>query len=663
MNIKGILNFFEEHVEKIVLVLVSIVCIWLFFTWVIISPNHVEYKGRKFIPGSIDSYIHENSVLSLKSKLNRPAEPASAYEAEYNKFIAHLNSPLGNINLNIYPQMPGNISEDEWKKDSKYGVPQIGQVTEAVAEHIRAVAYVPTETITPEIPYDKAQREPNDVDLVTVEAKFNVAKLYENFYENFAGSEIHSEWQDPCSARPIFAAVDLQRQELLSNGSWSDWNAIPRIKIESNKDLFKIIDDVKDLPSGGMKLRLLQYSSPQIARYLLQPNSYSIASPKEDWYPPYLHEKYNKIREEVEREESRKAAEQAKKERSEKTKRNTKTTGGGARGTGTSTRGGPGMGGGLSGIFGNQTGTRGANTRESNTRGSARDTRGSRSQNPTRTGADTTSATDTLQSKKTTVKDIENEFSKSLITNYAKLYNMTEPLVFWAIDDTAKPNHTYRYKIRLGIFNPMAGTEHFTDEYTSYRDKVVLWSEFCNETEAVEIPGRLYFFPLSAQEETKSVEIKVSKYVLGYWHSNRFQGIKPGEIIGSVANTRPLTGEEQQKNIEFPKEVNYNTGSILVDVVPVQEWTGTSNLSQQNYSELLYSPDGEKILRMPVKSRYWAKNVLNKYNEINRLEKEPIEPLRSFGDKSKLKLQQLPRKGTGRKSMMETLMQEAFQNQ
>ncbi len=43
-------NFFEEHVEKIVLVVVGLGCLWLFITRVLLSPIHVEYDNKKRNP-------------------------------------------------------------------------------------------------------------------------------------------------------------------------------------------------------------------------------------------------------------------------------------------------------------------------------------------------------------------------------------------------------------------------------------------------------------------------------------------------------------------------------------------------------------------------------------------------------------------------------------
>ncbi|MHC5074714.1 MAG: hypothetical protein ACYTFE_07795 [Planctomycetota bacterium] len=350
MNIKGILNFFEDNVEKIVLGIAIILSIWLLLQWVIISPNNIEYQGKTFIPGSIDKFIYENEALSLNNKMNRPSEPASVYEPQYELFVSWFDSPLSNLNPSVFPSVPGDLGEEKIKEDSEYNVPQVGEVTDAIAEHIRAVAYIPKEEVTTDNPYDRASKETKDIDIITVEAKFDTSKLLESFYNNFAGIDVPIEWQDPCAAQPIFVAVDLQRSQLLADSSWGEWERVPRQKIEENKELFTIIENVKDLPSGGLKLRKLRYDSTKIARSLLQPDTYSIASPKEEWFPPQLHTKYNKVREDIERDERRKAAEEAENKKSETGRRGTSTLGGGGtRGGGT--RGGGTRGGGTRGVL------------------------------------------------------------------------------------------------------------------------------------------------------------------------------------------------------------------------------------------------------------------------------------------------------------------------
>ena len=86
-------NFFEEHVEKIVLLIVVLVCMWLLVTRVILSPNKLEYDGQKFGTGEIDIYISRQAEM-LEDKLNRKPELKEAYGSQFDAFVAKFNSAM-----------------------------------------------------------------------------------------------------------------------------------------------------------------------------------------------------------------------------------------------------------------------------------------------------------------------------------------------------------------------------------------------------------------------------------------------------------------------------------------------------------------------------------------------------------------------------------------
>ncbi|MHC4559698.1 MAG: hypothetical protein ACYS80_20595, partial [Planctomycetota bacterium] len=54
-------SFFEEHIEKIILVIIGLVCVWLLITRVIFSPNEVSYGKDKLSPGAIDDHIYKEA--------------------------------------------------------------------------------------------------------------------------------------------------------------------------------------------------------------------------------------------------------------------------------------------------------------------------------------------------------------------------------------------------------------------------------------------------------------------------------------------------------------------------------------------------------------------------------------------------------------------------
>jgi len=157
--------------------------------------------------------------------------------------------------------------------------------------------------------------------------------------------------------------------------------------------------------------------------------------------------------------------------------------------------------------------------------------------------------------------------------------------------------------------------------------------------------------------------VQVSRYVLGYWHSKDF-AVEQGEVIGKVveSETTPVTrrratasdffeeraaayegyGEEELRAMGIggdiigrtvPETIDYTTGAVLVDVIAVNDWSGARTLNRRHYFDMLYTFDGTNVERMPIRTRYWAKDVLIKFNEIKKSERAPKEPFRDWGSK------------------------------
>lgn len=615
MGTKGS-NFFEKYVERMFLIAVGLVCVWLAFTCVFVSPVRIEYDNRVFNPGDIDIYIN-NQAEDLGENLNRKPEDIEPYKPRVGEFAARLDSAISNIDVSIVWPVPPYL--EKVKVEGKYNIPQVGEISDVEADHIRAVVYVPKVDVDEENVYSGDNSEPNDIDFVTVEAKFDVKGLYKRFHENFVGDNIREEWRDPCLARPVFTAVELQRQELFSDGSWSDWQTVPRAKIERRKKMFEIVEEIEKLPAGGMEIRLLQFDEGAVRKELLQPEAYQIASTKEEWFPPRLHKKYTDYQKQIDLQEKRET-QKAAKEDEQKEERSDRREGRTQR-----TRTRPGEGGiglfGPLGPVGSPTGgppggggpTMPKRTTTKRTR--ERKVEKERPEKPKKETKDTA--------------DIYKEFKEIQISEGQDISKMDKPLVFWAHDDTVKPEKSYRYRIRLGVLNPIAGKNQFNEQDEALKDKVILWSEFSDVTEVLDIPGRLYFFPCDIQEATETLTVQVSRYVLGYWYSNNFT-VRPGETIGKVVDYKP-SEEEEKAGVKVPRKVDYATGAVLVDVVPVNDWSGEKNLRARHYFDMLYSFDGANMERVPIKPRYWDDGLQAKFSEIQKLEKEPKEPLRGWG--------------------------------
>jgi len=712
MIFKKVGYFLEEHIEKIVFAAVGLVCIWLLVFRVLISPNAVSYGGRKFNPSEVDKRI-EGQAKDLEYKLNQPPESKPAYVSRLtgaldpndpvrkgvwgdlqHGFEGLLASAINGIDTDISIPIPPLISS-EISDGRKYALPLtngvIGEVTDVAVEHIRAAAYVPTQPVTEEVTYENAMPQPDDIDLVSVEAKFDVAELYRRFHESFDSDFVNEEWRDPCLALPVFAAVQLQRQERLDNGGWSDWVTVPRSKIDQRKRLFEVVENVEGLPPGGIAVRLLQFNEPDIRMELMQPQAYQIASTNEEWFPPSLHRKYLDLRRKEKAEQRREEIEAKKEEELREREqrlddRRGSTTGtlgtrAGGRAGGTTegygTRGGSttegrtrgtrqrGRGGQTDGLYGDTGGDRGLAGGRQSTRGGSR-TRSRDDRNLETDYLLGVEGVDTRIKPKPTSDDVFLEFEEKMITGWTDMSKMREPLLFWAFDDTVEPSKSYRYRIRLGVVNPIAGTNKFKEQSKSYRDTVILWSEFSDITEPVSIPRKLYLFAKDIQEAAKMVTVQVSKYVLGYWYSEDF-AVRQGEAIGKVVELEPepssssisrvgprgagslarvspeatlrrvtprgslydprAMGYESQTE---PESIDYSTGAVLVDAVPVNDWSGQESLRPRRYFDMLYSFDGTIIERTAVSNVNWSQDLQNAYTNIKTLQREPKEPLRAW---------------------------------
>ena len=663
--LKKIGRFFEEHIEKIILVIVGVLCVLLFIWRVLLSPNMVEIvnndgKTEKLSPVNIDDRVYQEAKKLNQMQDNSYIDP-NLYEPKTPDFLAVLNSALGNINTQLAMPNPEIITPSAVAR-GPYVVPEsIGRITEVAIEHIRAAAYVPIEPVTEQRTYDQVEHEPNDIDLVTVEGKLDIASVYSIFNECFV-DQVEEQWADPCLAIPIFASVNLQRRELMSDGTWSDWGNVKRTQIDQHKNMFENIGDGRNLPPGGLKVQMLQFNNKQVQIDLLQPEAYQMASAREEWFPPLQHKTYKTAVDKEKREERREARDseqQQDRNRETTTRRSGRTD---------NTRSGSGRGGLNSGI-GMDSGTRGTRrggSRRGSTRGgeagfsdgttTGRGTRrrGSR-EDSTMMEMERFMPGSGLTAQDSPINEVYRDFNKIRLNWTIDLSKMREPLVFWHHDDTVEPEKSYQYKIRIGVFNPVA---------EAGKEEAVIWSEFSDVTNPVDIPGKHYFFVKSIQETAKTVTITVCKYVLGYWRSEDFRGIGPGEAIGGIIEKEPEESDEQpifaggdrrfatpivtrpeERTVE-PESINYDTGAVMIDVVAMNDWIASdgSNLSIRPYYDMLYSFDGTNIEHTPVNSSNWPAHMKREFDRVNRLSREEPEAFKAFGSSG-------TQRGTGADSM------------
>jgi hypothetical protein len=513
-KIKG--NFFEEHVEKIVLIVFCMLCMAILIMGVLLSPNGVNYDGKKYGPADIDNYIAGNAK-SLNDKLNEPATPKEAYVSKVGEFSRLIDSSA-NINVSYDLDMP-KVSDVKPRDNTKYDLPTVGSLGTTDADHIRAVAYIPKNTITMENAYTAENSQVGDIDLVTVQSQIDISRLNSSFDEVF-GTNPLAVLQDPCLVKPIFAAVELQRQELTSDGGWSDWVTIERTKVDKYKETLQVIENVNGLGNGGMKVRMLQFNNISLQMALLQPEIYKIASADEIWLPPSLHREYAKMQKDelLRTKRLERDAENQQKQQKDEEKRQLRlqraAADKAAQAPAPDAKAAVGEEQPVVGR-GQDRNLNNPNLNNQNLKNPNQNLRNANQNLKTANLNNQNLNNKTLNNPKNPknknvnnaepiepvvaepVSIVENFVKKTeefKITETTNLAQMDKPIVFWAHDDSVEPGKTYQYRIRIGVFNPLAGTDKLKEGSKSLKDQVILWSDFAEVKQTISIPLRTYFF-------------------------------------------------------------------------------------------------------------------------------------------------------------------------
>ena len=602
-------NLIELFVDKAVLAVAAIAALVVLFFFVIGSPNAIEYAGKKLAPGQIDEFINRKAV-TLQEKLKEEPHLDKEYEPKQPIYLGLIKDAVKDINANINFPLPAYPAGTLIAPNRIYQLPVVEKIEKPSATVIRMAAFVPTEELSDTVTYDMAQTKLADVDLVTVESSINAKNLFESFKSAFTGKNVPEEWRIEQYAKPIFAKVELQRRTQQSDGSWSQWDQVPQIKICNLKKMLQL---PKQADEYEIQIAMVQFAKTEFRNEILQPPVYDNAISAERWLSPSF---FNEREKRLAKEQAEQKKQQLEIEKARKLEaRPTRTRQPAGRDRQSSAGGPPG-------------GIEGGEGKEASSAATQPQTKSPRVPRQLSPRTKSTAPPATAESKRVLTE--EQQFDEIVLTekiNPAEL----EKLVFWAHDDTTKPGEKYQYRIRTGVFNPIAGTNWFSQEQKDLQNQTVLFSSFSEPTDTIEIPERLYFFATDIRETEKgysidkTVEIKVARYTLGNWVSETFN-VKNGEQIGTVSDKAKARLEKTLERVGTqPEPIDLSTGAVMVDARRVTEWVGAGYLRSKDFYELLYTKTGDSIQAVPIKERYWPDEIAKIYKEIEQAEKaEPI---------------------------------------
>ncbi len=585
-------NIVERYAHFAILGVAALVSLALVAMFVIKSPNSKEINGRSLGPGQIDKEILSKAKM-LDTKLRQDPKPKGRYVSRYGQFEKIFAMSLEGYEGLNFPIPSSHNSALVAQRF--YDVPSVPDLSDVKISYVREVAFVPQVKVDANRPYSKVETTAQDIDLVTVEAKLDFAQLAENFRKAFNSTEIESEWRDPELAKVIFAKVELQRQYRLDDSTWSEWENVGRTKIDAYADYMNFSDNLNELKKGLDVLRI-QFQSNDLWQDLLQPQAYDVAQADLKWYPPSLYSKYLKQKKEAERNRLR----------PDRAKRDESRTSRGARGA-RPTRRQPAA-----------NGLAGPNVGGANDRGNrARRSRAPRQRVPR------------------TEKDInlDQQYNELIIAKNTNVEDLPDTVSIWAHDDSPRPNTTYRYRLRIGVLNPIVGRNWCNKGFESYNDKVVLWSEYTEPTSEVTIEGKEYILPVS--QTAKGVKVTVAKYNLGLWQAHEFI-VSPGDKIGGVVEvTKTLNqrrNDRQTSSKKIVEEVDFSTGATFVRVQDATITVSKGGIDREvKVKEFVYTYDGENNLSAYIGKRYWTPLMLDVSKKIKADKNKEVEILSRQG--------------------------------
>lgn len=234
---KRSLNVFELHIEKIVLGLVGAFTLALVWLYLVNTPNKVDYSGEQVSASELDA-----KILAAAERLQqtvRNAKPKPAETVEYSKVLAQKHSAgiLGPPAENEGPpvaaalrrtapfgtkiEVPGLSGEDESQANIAVVTPlrmdrPVVETGRSMVVRDQVVLAAAAPAVKPD--GEKAAPKPAETPWVTVAAYFDPkaqkAEMTAAGYPGYRSSV-------------YVVGLDVQRQEILANGDWSEWRDVP----------------------------------------------------------------------------------------------------------------------------------------------------------------------------------------------------------------------------------------------------------------------------------------------------------------------------------------------------------------------------------------------------------------------------------------------------
>ncbi|MFA5864182.1 MAG: hypothetical protein WC975_05785 [Phycisphaerae bacterium] len=561
------INPIEEHFEKGVLGIAVIVLLYTLFAYMISSPTNVLIDGEVARPGQAYLLVRQNAerieqkARDQQSQWPKIQVPATATTRDPALKLVGLPDDL---KLALAPVVPMNIGGPERNKQitilTKYDLPPVPVPEKLVFSTGRSTLELKSTEYLQDLL--KNFEDEAEISWVTVAGQIDMEK--QRSAMEYLPEKLERE--------PLFFRADLQRTQVGADGKLGKWVDVPSVLdpkallLEPNKPL--TVDSFDNLTAAIANL----FRSPtEIENYALTPAfpPLTLGGPDE-WKDPTESEKEIKAQAEV-----KPAVEKPKPVRRAPRSRSV------GPGLGGGLTGGPGGLGGNAPMMGNERPRRGGNrpTEAINRQRAGgpemgpggmpgmpgmpmgpggMDPRGPGGfpMGPGGPGMPQQRVTPQRETMRMTDEQRKNQ----------------KTLTVWVHDLTATPGKTYKYRMRVVMFNPLAG---YTPILKKPENTLLVgiegsWSE---SSVPVTVERENYFFLSNVSNGAKSVTVTIYKWNAGYIYKENFE-VKPGQSIGGKKMVgKTWRNQLDGKIIESRQEIDFGTGATLQEVTPNVEVT------------------------------------------------------------------------------------------
>lgn len=578
---RGSISIVEQHIEKVVLGLAVLGLLAMVALYLVMEPNTVMYNGQEVGPGELAPAIVEDAerlqraVQSASVELPPIPEYSNQLEEQFEAgvFAADESEPEIPREIRVVAQYnePLPMFEDLVEVDDVELVTPLPPTPPVVQTGISLAYETPLPLddggagiVNVSMPSD--QPEPEELSWVTVGAYFPArAQRAEMTQAQYAGylSQVY------------IVGADVQRQEMTASGDFSDWEDVPTSDALPEIDLpDPVFDDRTGEVVNQAELDSAYAFVKSYQQYLMQPPFYPIEAGSEWTFPPLpghetLAEQYEG--EEEEEEDEPVVVDQPRQPRGGGGMR--PPGGGGMRPPGGGGMRPPGSGG------GRRPPTEPDKDANAIAREDLKKARKLLAQKDLRGAMN--AAEDVM--KDTSVRrsyrrqaerlykiaqrrldEMENrttgpppraqvEFITSPETN--------DPAV-WVHDDSVEPGKTYRYRMRVKLWNRYAGRRSSLKNPED-AEKTVITGEWSLPSVPVTVAPKRHFFVRGPRFGEPAASVDVFTWYKGNWLRETFD-VRVGEVIGDTVETK--TGEYDEDLRPKKEPVRFSTGAIVLDI-------------------------------------------------------------------------------------------------